>query len=129
VWLVKLGTNLTRPEILKLENVGFQLAQKERIMPIFFYTSALSLNLSGVDVPANPNSYPSSKQSKSTRRSTTAPSTKQMQMVASARALDGTILKVTMIPRREFGCVIMLQSKPIPTQSIYQLTVRPTARV
>ena len=46
-----------------------------------------------------------------------------MQMVASARAMDGTILKVTMIPRPGFGCVIMLQSKPAPTQSIYQLTV------
>ena len=37
--------------------------------------------------------------------------------------MDGIILKVTMIPRPEFGCVIMLQSKPTPIQSIYQLTV------
>ena len=43
-------------------------------------------------------------------------------MVAPAQAMDGTILKVTMIPRPGFGCMIMLQSQPAPTQSIYQLT-------
>ena len=46
VWPVKLGTNLTRPEILKLENVGFQLPQKERITPTrLFNTSAPPLDL------------------------------------------------------------------------------------
>ena len=33
MWLVKLGSNLTHPEILKLENAGFQLLQKEHITP------------------------------------------------------------------------------------------------
>jgi hypothetical protein len=37
--------------------------------------------------------------------------------------LKGTILKVTMIPRLGFGCVLTLQSKPAPTQSIYHLIV------
>jgi hypothetical protein len=37
--------------------------------------------------------------------------------------MDITILKVTMIPRPGFSCVIMLQSKSTPIQSIYQLTV------
>ena len=41
----------------------------------------------------------------------------------SARAMDGTILKVTITPRPGFGCVIMLQSKLAPTQPIFQLTV------
>jgi hypothetical protein len=124
VWPIKIGTNLTRPKIVKLENAGFQLLQKERITSTrLFNTTAPPLDLSGVDVPTNPNSYPSSKQSKTTKRFATAPSTKQMQMVASARAMDGTILKVTMIPRPGFGCVLTLQSKPTPIQSIYQLTV------
>ena len=93
-------------------------------MPIhLFNTSAPPFDLSRVDIPANPDSYPSSRESKFTRQSTTAPSTKQMQMVAFARAMYGTILKVTMIPCPGFGCVIMLQSKPAPTQSIYQLSV------
>jgi hypothetical protein len=115
VWPIKIGTNLTRLEILKLKNVGFQLPQKERIMPTcLFNTSAPPLDLSGIDVPTTSDSYPSSRQSKSTRRSATAPSTKQMKMVASARAMGGTILKVTMIPRPGFGCVLTLQSKHAP---------------
>ena len=41
VWPVKIGTNLTRPEIVKLKNAGFQLPQKERITPTrLFNTSA-----------------------------------------------------------------------------------------
>ena len=124
VWSVKIGTNLTRPEILKLKNAGFQLPRKESITPTrLFNTSAFPLDLSGVDVPANPDFYPSSRQSKATRRSATAPSIKQIQMVASARTMDEIILKVTMIPRLGFGCVLTLQSKPARTQSIYQFTV------
>jgi hypothetical protein len=86
--------------IVKLENAGFQLPKKKRITSTrLFNISALPLNLSGVDIPANPDSCPSSMQSKTSRRSATAPSTKQIQMVAPAQAIDGTILKVTMIPR------------------------------
>src|SRR5579875_2739958 len=39
-------------------------------------------------------------------------------MVASAQAMQGTMLKVIMIPRTEFGCVLTLQSS-----AIYQVTV------
>ena len=38
-------------------------------------------------------------------------------------ALEASILKVTMIPQPGFGCIISLQSKPSPTDSVYQLTV------
>jgi hypothetical protein len=121
---VKLGTNLTRPKILKLENVGFQLPKKNNITPTsLFNTSTFPLELSGVDVLANPDSYFSSRQSKTTKRFATAPPIKQMQIVVSARTMNGTILKVNMISRPGFGCVIMLQSKHVPTQSIYQLIV------
>jgi hypothetical protein len=41
VWPVKIGTNLMRPEIVKLKNAGFQPPQKERITPTrLFNTSA-----------------------------------------------------------------------------------------
>jgi hypothetical protein len=40
VWHVKIGTNLTRSEIVKLENVGFQLPQKERITPTRLFNTA-----------------------------------------------------------------------------------------
>ena len=86
-------------------------------------TLPLPLNLSEVDVPANGNSYPLSMQANSMRRSATASLTKQMRMVASTRAMDMTILNCTIIPHTRFGCVVMLESKPAPTRSIYQLTV------
>jgi MFS superfamily sulfate permease-like transporter len=123
VWPVKIGTNLTHPEIVKLENAGFLLPQKERITSTrLFNISAPSLDLSGVDVIANPDSYHSSRQSKTTIRSATVPSTKQMQMVASTRAMDETILKVTMIPRPRFGCVLTLQSLQENRQTTTTLT-------
>ena len=87
-------------------------AEKTHYAHSLFNTSAPPLDLSEVHVPANPDSYHFSRQSKATRRSATAPSTKQMQMVSSARVIDRTILKVTMIPRLRFGCVLTLQSKP-----------------
>ena len=37
---VKLGTNLTRTEILKLKNAGFQLPQKELITPTCFFNTS-----------------------------------------------------------------------------------------
>ena len=38
-------------------------------------------------------------------------------------ALEVSILKVTMIPQLGFDCIISLQSKPSPIDSVYQLTV------
>ena len=111
MWPVKLGSNLTRLEILKLEIPAFTSRRKNASRPLATLTHPLL------------DSYPSSWQSNSMRRFATVPSTKQMHMVASARAMKGTILKVIMIPRPGFGCVIMLQSKPAPTRSIYQLTL------
>ena len=89
VWPVKIGTDLIRPEIVKFKFAGFQLPQKEHItLTHLFNTSALPLDLSGIVDPANPDSYPSSRQSKTTRRSATTPSTKQMQMVAWSHGRD-----------------------------------------
>ena len=123
-WPVKVGTKLTRQEIDMLENAGFQLPQKERITPThLFNTSAPPIDLSGVPVPSNPDSYPSVRKSKTVRRSTNQPSSKQMQVVGSAIAMQASILRVTMIPQLGFGCIVTLQSKPSPRNSTYQLTL------
>ena len=99
MWPVKIGTNLTRPGILKLENAEFQFPKKECITSNrLFNISAPSFDPSGKDVLANPDFYPSSKQSKTTRWYATV-----------AQAMHGTILKVTTIQRLGFDYVIMLQ--------------------
>ena len=84
MWPVKFGIILIRLEILILENADFQFPPKERITPNhLFKTSTLPLDLSGVGVPSNPDTYLASRQSKLARQSNMASSTKQMQMVAS----------------------------------------------
>ena len=37
--------------------------------------------------------------------------------------MQASILKVTMIPQPEFGCITTLQSKPPPTNCVYQLII------
>lgn len=125
VWPVKLGTKLNDNEIMKLEDAGFQLPQKERLTPTrLFNNAAPPLDLSAVDVPLNPDRPPhDSRKGKEIRRHERGPTAKHLQNVASARIIQGTILKVTMVPRPGFGCVVSFRSKPPPSESIYQLTV------
>jgi hypothetical protein len=124
IWPVKIGTNLTRSEIFALENAGFQLPPKERITPTRLFTnSAPPLDMSRFRVPEYPDFVPTTRLSKLVRRSSSAPSIKQRQMVASAEAMHATVLKLTMIPQPGFGCIITLQSKSEPKPPIYQVTV------
>ena len=124
VWLVKIGTNLTRSEIVALENAGFQLPQRERVpLNRSFNNFALPMDFSSLQVPENPDHFLGTRKSKCVRRSNTGPSSKQLLSINSAMALEASILKVTMIPQLGFGCIISLQSKPSPTDSVYQLTV------
>ena len=124
VWPVKIGTNLTRSEIVALENVGFQLPQRERVpLNRSFNNFTLPMDFSSLQVPENPDHFPGTRKSKCVRRSNTGPSSKQLLSINSAMALEASILKVTMIPQPGFGCIISLQSKPSPTDSMYQLTV------
>ena len=63
------------------------------------------------------------KKSKFVQRSNTGASSKQLLSINSTMALEASILKVIMIPQLGFGCIISLQSKPSPTNSMYQLTM------
>jgi hypothetical protein len=124
VWPVKIGTNLTRSEIEALENAGFQLPQKQSV-PVSrtFNSSAPPPDLSQVPMPDNADVYPKTQKSKNMRRSITCASSKHMQNIDSARAMKASILKVVMIPQPGFGCVVTLQSKPAPTESVYHLSI------
>ena len=124
IWLVKIGTNLTHSEIIALENAGFQLPQRERVpLNRSFNYFVLLVEFSSLQVPENPDHFPGTKKSKCVQQSNIGPSSKQLLSINSAMALEASILKVTMIPQPRFGCVISLQSKPSPTNSVYQLIV------
>ena len=124
IWPIKIGTNLTRSEIVALENAEFQLPQRERVpLNRSFNNFALPMDFSSLQVPKNPDHFPVTKKSKYVRRSNIGPSSKQLLSINSAMTLEAFILKVTMIPQLGFGYIISLQSKPSPTDSMYQLTV------
>ena len=74
-------------------------------------------------MPENPYHFPRTRKSKSVQQFNTGPSSKQLLSINSAMALEASILKVSMIPQPEFGCIISLQSKPSLTDCVYQLTV------
>ena len=121
---MKIGTNLIRSEIFALENACFQLPPKERITPSRLFTnSATPLDMSRIRVPENPDFIPTTRLSKLVRRSSSTPSAKQRQMVASAEAMHAAVMKLTMIPQPGFGCIITLQSKSEPQPPIYQVSV------
>ena len=115
IWPVKIGTNLTRSEIFALENAGFQLPPKERITPTRLFTnSAPPLDMSRIHILEHPDFIPATRLSKVVRRSSSAASAKQRQMVAFVEAMHGTVMKLTMILQPGFGCIITLQSKSKP---------------
>ena len=109
---------------MALENAGFQLPQRERItLNRLFSNSALHLDLSTLQMPENPLQYPRIRYSKSIRHSNSGPSSKQLLNINSAKAMQASILKVTMVPQPGFGCIITLQSKPPSIDYVYQLTI------
>ena len=77
IWPIKIGTNLTRSEIVALENAGFQLPQRERVpLNRSFNNFALPMDFSSLQVPENPDHFPRTKKSKCVRQSNTGPSSK-----------------------------------------------------
>ena len=74
IWPVKIGTNLSKKEILQLESAGFQLPQRAVISPRrLFGMEELPFNLTSFPSPANADNFPKSRSGKSIRRNNNAP--------------------------------------------------------
>jgi hypothetical protein len=120
IWPVKIGTNLSKKEILDLENTGFQLPQRAVISPRrLFGSDKLPLNLASFPTPTSADDCPKTRSCKSIRRNNNAPSTKQANNYASALTLKGQICKVTMIPHPGYGCIVTLDSGAPPKVQQY----------
>jgi hypothetical protein len=77
IWPVKIGTNLSKNEILDLENVGFQLSQSAVIsLRRLFGMDELPFDLASFPTPASANEFPKTRSGNSIRRYNNAPSTK-----------------------------------------------------
>jgi hypothetical protein len=124
VWPVKIGTNLSRKEILDLEQAGFQLSQRAVISPRrLFGMEELPSDLSSYPIPASPEEHPKIRSGKKIRRIKNVPTTKQANNYASSLILKGQIRKVTMIPHPGFGCIIILDSGAPPKVQQYLITI------
>jgi hypothetical protein len=124
IWPVKIGTNLSKKEILDLESAGFQLPQRAVISPRrLFGTKELPFNLASFSTPASADDFPKTRSSKSIRRNTNSPSTKQANNCASALTLKGQIYKVTVVPHPGYGCIVILDSGAPPKVQQYLMTI------
>jgi hypothetical protein len=124
IWLVKIGTNLSKKEILDFESPGFQLPQRAVISPRrLFRTEELPFNLASFPTPASADDCPKTRSGKSIRRNNNAPSTKQANNCAFVLTLNGQIRKVTMIPHPRYGCIVILDSGAPPKVQQYLITI------
>jgi hypothetical protein len=124
VWPVKIGTNLSRKEILDLEQAGFQLPQSAVISPRrLFGMEELPSDLSSYPIPASPEEHPKIRSGKKIRRIKNTPTTKQANNCASSLILMGQIRKMTMIPHLGFGCIVTLDSGAPPKVEQYLITI------
>jgi hypothetical protein len=124
IWLVKIGTNLSKKEILDLESAGFQLPQRAVISPRrLFRMDELPFDLASFPTPTSANEFPKTRSGNSIRRYNNAPSTKQTNNCASSFTLKGQIRKVTMIPHPGYGCIVILDSGAPPKVQQYLITI------
>jgi hypothetical protein len=122
--LVKIGTNLTRKEVLQLEDVGFHLPQREDISPKTLFTNQhLPMNLAAYVTRAFPDEFPNWRSGKNIRRNMKALTTCHYNNCASALTLEGQVQKVTMIPAQVLGCIVTLDSGTQPTVQQDCLTI------
>jgi hypothetical protein len=73
VWPMKIGTDLSRKEILDLEHTGFQLPQRTVIQPLFisFGMEELPLDLSSYPIPMSLDNHPKTRSGKNKDAPTT----------------------------------------------------------
>jgi hypothetical protein len=121
---VKIGTNLSKKEILDLEHVGFHLLQRAIISPRrLFGMEELPSNLSSYPIPTLADDHPKIRSDKKIQRIKNVPTTKQANNCASSLTLKGHLRKMTMIPHPGFGCIVTLDSRVPPKVEQYLITI------
>ena len=120
---MKIGTNLSKKEVLDFENAGFRLPQRTPISPRrLFGDQGNSVDMSLYLTPDSPDEYPETRSRKTIRRNMKAPTTKHQNNSASAITLRCRIQQVTMIPHPGFGCIVTLESGVVPNSNRYILS-------
>ena len=121
---MKIGTNLSKKEILQLESAGFQLPQRAVISPRrLFGMEEFPFSLASFPSPANADDFPKSRSGKSIHRNNNAPNIQQANNCASSLTLNSQIRKVTMILHPGYGCIVTLDSRAPPKVQQYLITI------
>ena len=113
-WPVKIGTNLSKEEVLALEDAGFQLQQREALSPRRRLSTIATLPIprSHFSMPPNPDAHPTFRFGKTVRRNPAAPLADHKNKWESAGLMDGYyVVGVTAIPYPGFGVIINIVSK------------------
>jgi hypothetical protein len=113
-WPVKIGTNLSREEVLALEDVGFQLQQREALSPRRRLSTIATLPIprSHFSMPPNPDAHPTLRFRKTMHHNPTVPLADHKNKWESARLMEGYyVVGVTAIPCPGFGVIINIVSK------------------
>jgi len=122
-WSVKIGTNLSREEVLALAYARFQLQQREALSPHRRLSTIATLPnpRSRFHMPPNPDAHPTFRFGKTVCRNPTTSTADHKNKCESAGLMDGYfVVGVTAIPYPRFGVIINLVSKEDIT---YRVTI------
>jgi hypothetical protein len=123
IWPMKIGINISRQKVLALEDVGFQLKQREALSPRRRLSTTAMLPIPRTDfhVPLNADAHPTSKFGKFVRCNLSAPTIDHKNKWESVGLMDGYyVVGITAIPYPEFGVLINIVSKEDMT---YRVTI------
>ena len=112
-WPVKIGTNLSRQEVLALKDVGFQLQQREVISPRRRLSTIATLPIPQTDfrVPLKLDAHPTSRFGKTVRRNLGALMANHKNKWESVGLMDGYyVVGIIAIPYPRFGVLLNIVS-------------------
>ena len=123
VWPVKIGTRLSKTEIIALEDAGFKLPKRVQLSLNKLFGEKTSLDVRAYPEPLNPSTHATMRSGKRIRRNPNAPTEKHYNNCASALSVQGKILRLLLVPPTALGCIVSLESKGAREVKTYMLTV------
>ena len=129
VWPVLRGTKLTKGEILRLEQAGFQLEERRKISPrrLFRHSRSDIAEVVVGPTPEAPDAFPTLRDGRHIRRlPADKVSVKQRNHWESAAILDARMNQVTPIPYLVNGGIVLLHCKKVQRTTEYRLTIGTT---
>ena len=111
-----------------LQDAGFKFQKRPSMSPWrLFILSNLLRHLSLITLAwpglANPDIYPTTRNSKSIRQNANTLTAEHCNKWKSAHNIKGTVFSVTVLPFLGLGAIILLQSRVESNQKVYRITI------